>query len=88
MEKGRAGGHVQGNCTMCVSEFCCDEFVDDCGTKNPYQNCLTLWRRENWKPVKILGREINSEVANSLTHAKVVWAHSMLEASRQQKPAL
>ncbi len=42
MEKGRAGGHVQGNCTMCVSEFCCDEFVDDCGTKNPYQNCLTL----------------------------------------------
>ncbi len=35
-------------------------FVDDCGTKNPYQNNLSLWRRQNWKPVKILGREINS----------------------------
>jgi hypothetical protein len=28
--------------TMCVSEFCCDEFVDGCGTKNPNQNCLSL----------------------------------------------
>ncbi len=35
-------------------------FVDDCGTKNPFQNSLSLWRRQNWKPVKILGREINS----------------------------
>ncbi len=35
-------------------------FVDDCGTKNLYQNSLSLWRRQNWKPVKILGREINS----------------------------
>ena len=34
-------------------------FVDDCGTKNPYQNSLSLWRRQNWKPVTILGREIN-----------------------------
>ncbi len=35
-------------------------FVDDCGTKNPNQNSLSLWQRQNWKPVKILGREINS----------------------------
>ena len=53
-------------------------FVDDCGMKKPYQNSLSLWRRQNWKPVKILGREINSKVVDSPNQAKICAAHSTL----------
>jgi hypothetical protein len=51
-------------------------FVDDCGTKNPYQNSLSLWQRQNWKPVKILGWEINFEAIGSPKQAKVYGAPS------------
>ncbi len=53
---------------LCVSQiFAAIMFVDDGGTKNPYQISLSLWWRQNWKPVKILGREINSEANGSPT---------------------
>ncbi len=55
-------------------------FVDDCGTKNPYQNSLSLCRRQNWKPVKILGREIDSAAQHKQKSMGspvcwTVWAH-------------
>ena len=50
--------------------------VDDCGTKNCYQNSLSLWQLQNWKPFKILGREIDSETVGSPTQAKIYGAPS------------
>ncbi len=62
---------------LCVSQiFAAIMFFDDCETKNPCQNSLSLWRRQNWKLVKILGREINFEAVGSPTQAKIVRAHS------------
>jgi hypothetical protein len=64
---------------LCVSKiFAARRFVDAYGTKNPYQNSRSLWRRENWKPVKILGREINFEAIGSPTQAKVYGGPSMI----------
>ncbi len=57
---------------LCVSKiFAAIRLVDAYGTKNSYQNSMSLWQRENWKPVKILGREINFEAIGSPTQAKV-----------------
>jgi hypothetical protein len=59
-------------CEPCKSQiFAAIRFIDAYGTKNPYQSSLSLWGRENWKPVEILGREINSEAVGSLTQANV-----------------
>ena len=64
---------------LCVAQiFAAIRFVDAYGTKNPSQRSLPLWGRENWKPVEILGREINSEAVGSLTQANVYGDHSTL----------
>jgi hypothetical protein len=63
---------------LCMSQiFAAIMFVDDCGTKNPYQNSLSLWWQQNWKLIKILGREINSKAVSNPTLAKIVWAQSI-----------
>ncbi len=56
--------------------FAAIRFVNAYGTKNPYQSSWSLWQRENWKPVQILGRAINSKIVGSPTQAKLYGAPS------------
>ncbi len=52
--------------TVCVSKiFVAIRFIDAYGTKNPYQNSMSLCCRINWKLINILGREINSKVLSN-----------------------
>ncbi len=56
---------TQANIENILKVFGAIRFVDAYGTKNPYQNITSLWRRENWKPIMIMGSEINSKVLSN-----------------------
>jgi len=59
--------------------FAAIRFVDSNGT---YQNSMFLWRRENWKPINILGREINSKDLSNYwkpNTSKKIWGFLYLD---------
>jgi hypothetical protein len=58
-----------------VTDFCCNEFVDDCETTKPLSEQHVSMMVGKLKAVKILGREINFEAIGSPTQAKIVWAY-------------